>query len=376
LPGKKRKEQVTNQQERPAAAGIPFDPGRVGRILIIKLRAVGDVVLSTIVIDNLRRAFPAAVIDFLTEAAARDVVSGHAQLDHILIHERAAIAGLGIRDQLKANLAFLQRVRGCRYDLVFDFFGNPRSALITRWSGAAWRVGYDYRIRRRAYNVVVASRADQVHEAEWHLDALIHLGIPVVSRQLSLAGSEAAEARAGAFWREAELEGKRVVALNFSGGWPAKRWPLERFAELAGLVAGRHDAHLLAVWGPGELAQAQALAAMAAVPVTLIPETNLKELAALLGRVDLLVSTDSGPMHIAAAMGTPCVALFGPTNYRLQGPWGSNHQIVTNSGLGCLGCNRTACDHTSCMQGLTVEAVLAGVDRALAYLPRRRKERR
>lgn len=346
------------------------------RILIIKLRAVGDVVLSTIVIDNLRGTFPTAAIDFLTEAAARDVVSGHAQLNEILILERAAIAGMDPRDQLRANLAFLQRVRGRRYDLVFDFFGNPRSALITRWSGAAWRVGYDYRFRRRAYNVVVPSRADQVHEAEWHLDALTHLGIPVLSRHLSMAQSEAAAVRAEAFWHEAELEGKRVVALNFSGGWPAKRWPLERFAELAGHVAGRYDARLLAVWGPGELPQAQELAAMAPVPVTLIPETNLKELAALLGRVDLLVSTDSGPMHIAAAMGTPCVALFGPTNHLLQGPYGSNHQIVTNNSLDCLGCNCTACSHTSCMQGLTVEAVLAGVDRAVASLSRRHQERR
>lgn len=360
--------------QRPGAAEGLFDPGRVRSILIIKLRAIGDVVLSTIVIDNLRRAFPDAAIDFLTEAAARDVVSGHAQLDSIMILERTAIARMTLRDQLRANLAFLKRIRSRKYDLVFDFFGNPRSALITRWSGAAWRVGYDYRMRRRAYNIVVPSRADQVHEAEWHLDALAHLGIPVVSRRLSLAGSGAAEERAQAFWREAELEGKRVVALNFSGGWPAKRWPLERFAGLADRLAGRYQARILVVWGPGELPQAQQLAAMAAVPVTLIPETNLKELAALLGRIDLLVSTDSGPMHIAAAMGTPCVALFGPTNPRLQGPFGSNHQIITNSGLDCLGCNRTTCDHISCMNGLTVEAVFTGVERALASLPGRKGE--
>ncbi|HNW61233.1 MAG TPA: glycosyltransferase family 9 protein [bacterium] len=364
---------MTPSAPRTAAERRP-DPGSIRRILIIKLRAVGDVVLSTIVIDNLRRAFPAAAIDFLTEEASRQVVSGHPQLDEVVVLERKAIARLGAAARLAAHRDFLHRIRAARYDLVFDFFGNPRSALLTWWSGAAWRIGYDYRVRRNAYTVVVPSRAATVHEAEWHLDALSRLGIPVVSHHLSFAMSPEAVDKAARFWREAGLEGAPVLALNFSGGWVAKRWPLARFAELAGRLVPLYRARILVIWGPGELEQAQQLAALAPVPVTLIPAADLKELAALLQRVDLMISTDSGPMHIAAAVGTPCVGLFGPTNPHLQGPYGPGHQIVTVPGLGCLGCNRTACDHIRCMAELSVGQVLDGVARAAAALPVLRKE--
>lgn len=348
-------------------------PETIRRILIIKLRAIGDVVLSTIVIDNLRRAFPQAAIDFLTEEASQQVVSGHPQLDQVVVLERKAIARLGAGEQLRAHFAFMRRIRTAGYDLVFDFFGNPRSALLTWWSGAAWRVGYDYRLRRNAYSVIVPSRAASLHEAEWHLDALTFIGIPVLSRHLSFALSAVAQEEAAAFWRQEGLEGERVMALNFSGGWAAKRWPLERFAELAGALVQRYRARILIIWGPGEFEQARQLAALAPVPVTLIPATDLKQLAALLQRVDLMISTDSGPMHIAAAVGTPCVALFGPTDPRLQGPYGAGHQIVTAAGVPCLGCNRTACDHTSCMTTLSVAEVLAGVGRADASLPAERQ---
>lgn len=337
----------------------------VKRILVIKLRAIGDVVLSTIVIANLRAAFPGATLHFLTEAMCREVVSGHPDLDEVIVLDRKAMGKLGPRGQFAAHLAFLRRIRRARYDLVFDFFGNPRSALITRWSGARWRVGYDFRMRRFAYNVVVPSRANELHEAEWHLDALTHAGIDTPFRHLAVIPGAAAEAMAAAFWREAGLTGRQVIALNFSGGWAAKRWPIDRFAELAGLLAGRHAVAILIIWGPGELEQAQQLAAAAAVPVTLIPAVGLAELAALLARVDLMVSTDSGPMHIAAAMGTRCVGLFGPTNYRLQGPYGVGHRVVVKRGLECLGCNRTACSHVSCMAGLTTAAVLEEVEAAM-----------
>jgi lipopolysaccharide heptosyltransferase I len=338
----------------------------VHKILIIKLRAIGDVVLSTIVIDNLRRSFPAATIDFLTEAACQEVVLGHPQLDDVIVLDRKSIARLSPWGQLRANCDFLRRIRAARYDLVFDFFGNPRSALLTWYSGAAWRVGYNYRMRQKAYNVVVPSRASEVHEAEWHLDALDRLGIPTPSRHLAFSVSAAAEGTADSFWREAGLHDQLVMALNFSGGWAAKRWPIERFASLAGKLVERYGARIIAIWGPGEETEAHRLAESATVPVTLIPKTGLKELAAILARVDLMITTDSGPMHIAAAMATPCVALFGPTDYRLQGPYGRNHQIVVKQGLACLGCNRIACDHISCMNGLMVEDVLAAVERAMA----------
>jgi ADP-heptose:LPS heptosyltransferase len=257
-------------------------------------------------------------------------------------------------------------IRNQNYDLVVDFFGNPRSALMTYLSGAKNRVGYNFRFRQRAYTKVVPSRANVIHEAEWHLDALTHLDIPIVSRKLNFEVGEGSKNFANNFWQQADLTGKRVIALNFSGGWPAKRWPTDRFAHLADILMELYSARIILTWGPGEREAAEKLQEQVVGPTLLIPEANLKQLAAILQRADILITTDSGPMHVAAAMGTPCVALFGPTNAKLQGPYGSFHKIVQAEGLDCLGCNRLKCDHISCMTLITVSDVLTAVKQTIA----------
>lgn len=335
------------------------------KILLIKLRAIGDVVMSTIVLDNLAAAFPDAAIDFLTEPAAAGIVLGHPALRDVLVLDRRAWKKQGWVEQLKSNASFLRSIRSKKYDLVFDFFGNPRSALITAWSAAPVRVGYNYRIRRLAYNRIVLSRANEIHEADWHLDALTALHIPTVSHRLQIATTAQDRKFAQDFLRTCGWPEKKMVAINFYGGWPAKRWPLARFAELADAIAQHYDVGFVVTWGPGEEAGARQLRDMAHVPLHLAPPTSLKQAAALLADVSLMVTTDSGPMHIAAAMNTPCVAIFGPTNPELQGPYGPQHVIVRKEELDCLCCNQLDCSHTSCMGQLSVAQVLAAVQEGI-----------
>ncbi len=341
-------------------------PEKMEKILVIKLRAVGDVVLSTIVLENLRAAFPKSRIDFLTESANKEIVLSNPVLNQVIVLEKSRLSALPFFKRLFPSLRLLRNVRNQQYDYVFDFFGNPRSAFITWISAAKVRVGYDYRIRRFAYNVVVPSRADKVHEADWHLDALSALNLPVSSRKLDVSIGRGSKNFAETFWAQANLGGQRTVALCFSGGWPAKRWPLDRFAHLADRLQEIYDARILILWGPGEKERALELQALASKTTVLIPESNLAQLAAILEKADMLVTTDSGPMHIAAAMSTPCVALFGPTNAKLQGPFGEMHEVVLKTGLECLGCNRLDCSHPACMTGLTVSDVLAAVERCVA----------
>ena len=257
-------------------------------------------------------------------------------------------------------------VRHQHYDLVFDFFGNPRSALITWWSRARIKVGYDYRFRSWAYTHVVKSRAREVHESIWHLDALETVGLPVVSRKLSFFVGEGSKNFADNFWQQQDLYSKRVIAVNFSGGWPTKKWSIDRFAHLADCLCEIYRARVLVLWGPGEKETALRIRELTTRSVSLIPESNLKQLAAILQKVDLLVTTDSGPMHIAAAMETPCVALYGPTHPGLQGPFGDQHQIVKSNTLDCLGCDRLDCDHIACMEDITVPIVLDAVEKCIS----------
>jgi len=330
----------------------------VRKILIIKLRAIGDVVLSTIVIPNLRQAFPAARIDFLTEKMSAEVVQGHPDLNDVLVLDRVQIQQLPATRQAVENYQFIRDLRERRYDLVFDFFGNPRSALLTWLSGAKIRVGYNWRARQLFYTRVVPSRAATVHEAEFHLDALRALGIPIVSRHPGFPIDPASENFARDFLIKNHLMNYGLlVGMNVSGGWEAKRWPLEKFAALADLLVEKCRAQILLFWGPGEKPYAQKVAQSQKRTAILAPPTHLKQMGALMKYCHLVVSNDSGPMHISAAIGTPTVGIFGPTNAKLQGPFGEKNEVALETSLPCLGCNLTRCAHNSCMKNLSVETV-------------------
>jgi len=330
----------------------------IKKILVIKLRAIGDVILATPVVENLRRAFPQAQIDFLTEKMCAPIVAGHPALHEILILDR---------QQAGASRQLIQQIRQRQYDMVIDLFGNPRSAVLTLLSGAARRVGFRFRVRQYAYNLKVEARGDRVHEVEFNLDALRALKIPIVTRKLFVAVDEASENFATQFWRENGLEDRRVIGLNASGGWYTKRWPLENFAQLGDRLRRELNAVVLLLWGPGEYEDVTFMAQTMRAPALLAPATNLKQLAALLARLTMLVSNDSGPLHLAAAMGTPVVGIYGSTRPDLQGPWGEGHEIVVKTGLPCLGCNGVTCKIVThdCMKQLEVEKVWEAVQRCL-----------
>jgi len=308
--------------------------------------------MSTVVLDNLRNAFPEAALDFLTEPAPAEILLDHPVLRRVVVLHRAK----GIRGWVSAA-SFIRALRREQYELVIDFFGNPRSALLTWFSRAPHRVGYDYRIRKRAYNHIVRSRANELHEVDWHLDALTTLGIPIISRKPQVLFGEEEERFAEQFMRELGWPDHPIAAINVSGGWPAKRWPIERFAALIDAISEKSSWRFMAIWGPGERANAEKLAELTQVPVMPTPPTTLKKLASLLQKAAIMITNDSGPMHIAAALGTPCVAIFGPTNPKLQGPYGEQHCVVRKESLPCLGCNRLNCEHTSCMGQLTTAEV-------------------
>jgi lipopolysaccharide heptosyltransferase II len=342
-----------------------LDRGSIRKILVIKLRAIGDVLLSTVVLNNLRKAFPSAAIDFLTEPPARDVVDGHPAVNRTIVYDLSRQGPVG----------YLTQIRRERYDLVFDLFGNPRTALLTRASGARHRVGYAFRGRQYAYNVVVRGRGDTVHNTQFNLDALEAVGIPVVDRSLAFPLRPEDLDYVQEFVRNAGLFTNPIVALNTSGGWYTKRWPLERFAELADRIAAELGASIVLTWGPGQKEDAKRVGSLMTRPAFVPPPTTLRQLAALLQRCAFMVTNDSGPMHIAAAVGTPVLGIYGPTNPLLQGPYGQGHLVVRQEGLECLSCNLTQCPVQGhpCMNDLGTATVFEAVRRLASMHPARLK---
>lgn len=330
------------------------------KILVMRLRGIGDVILSTPVLDNLHRAFPRAEIDYLTEPPSAPLLQNHPVVKRVHVLAHRSWQKLPWREQLRANWNFVRELRAQKYDMVIDLFGNPRTALLTHLTRAPLRVGFRFRVRRFAYNRVVTPRGDQLHAVEFNLDVLRALHVPIVTTRLNVV----VEPSAGidAFWREHELESHgRVIAFNAFGGWYTKRWPLAAFAKLGDRLQRELNAKVILLWGPNEWEEVNQMAGMMQTRALIAPQTDLPALAALLARVHLLVANDSGPMHLAAALQTPVVAIFGPTRPHLQGPWGEGHVIVTKEGLPCLGCNGLTCKIVThdCMQKLEVEEVFA-----------------
>ena len=329
---------------------------RIQRILVIKLRAIGDVLLSTVVTKNLRLAFPDAQIDYLTEPSSVDVLRGNPFVKDTLVFDKDTMSGVEL----------IRLVRSKHYNLVIDLFANPRTALVTRLSGAEYRVGYNFRGRAYAYNIVVKPRGGLVHNTQFNLDALEAIGVAIQDSNIYFQFADDDAAYVDAFLRTANLENKFIVTLNSGGGWYTKRWGLDRFAELGDRIAQTYNAAIVLTWGPGQQADVESICSMMKEPAFVPPATTLNQLGALLKRSAFVVTNDTGPMHIAAALQVPVLGIYGPTNPTLQGPYGTKHVVVRNEGLECLGCNLTECPiGHPCMLELSVDTVFRGVEQLL-----------
>ena len=309
---------------------------------------MGDVVLSTIVLENIRRALPDARIDFLTETASAEIVRSHPAVSSALVYDRHQMSGWDL----------IRLVRKSRYDAILDLFGNPRTALVTRLSGAGVRIGYRFRGRTYAYTHIVEPRGGVVHNTQFNLDALEAMGIPIVDRSIRLYPSDDDRRMIDQFLGSAGLQGKTLVALNASGGWYTKRWSTANFAALADRIVSTYGWAIILPWGPGQRPEVEQLRDHMRQAAVIPPATTLLQLAALFERCAYVVTNDSGPMHIAAASGSHVLGIYGPTRPELQGPYDTGHATVRREGLDCLGCNLTECPIGNiCMTELTVETV-------------------
>lgn len=334
----------------------------------MRLRGMGDVILTAPLLDNLRSAFPQAEIDYLTEPPSAPLLQNHPALHEVIVFTHQGWKKLPPLGHARAYWQFVQHVRARRYDWVIDLFGNPRTAVLTLLSGAPRRIGFNFRGRRHAYNCIVEPRGDRLHAVEFNLDVLRALSVPIITHKPALPIANDAAAFIEHFWQEQQLESySSVIGFNAFGGWYTKRWPMPAFAELGDRLQKECGARVILLWGPGEWEEANQIAGLMKISPVLAPTTTLPQLAALLARMDLLVANDSGPMHLAAAVSTPVVAIFGPTRPDLQGPWGDGHKIVLKAGLPCLGCNGLTCRIVThdCMLKLPVDQVFAAVESSL-----------
>lgn len=310
----------------------------VNRILIIKLRGIGDVVLSTIVLKSLKQKFPDSKIDYLTEKPSNFLLEPLEEVSEIKIFKKKNLS-----DRLKTFL----EIRNNKYDLVFDFYSNPGTAQITFFSGARYRAGFPYKGRKYAYNLFGPVERNKFHSADLHIEFLKKIGIEPVSSpclQYGIYQSELDSALEFKF--KLNLEHKKLVGLSPSGGWQSKKAPAEVFINAAkALLTIETDVHFLIHWGPGDEDDANKIYNNLKDSATLAPPTSIREMGAYLKICDAVLANDSGPMHIAAAVNAPVLGLFGPTSPALQGPYGKSNSYIHKNDLHCIECNLLQCPY-------------------------------
>ncbi len=347
-------------------------PAAPQRILLTQLRRIGDVLMTTPAVRQVREAFPQAHLTFLTEAPSDQIYRHSPRVDEVL-----AVRPHG---GLVARLGLMARLRARRFDAVVDFFSNPGSAQLTRISGAPLRIGYAFRGRRWAYTHPVAPPTGLTYAAADKLLLLEPLGIAprptqgpgaALLPELFLAEQERRFARE-TLAALGVADGDLLVALCPTSRQPYKVWPARHFARLADGLIERHGAKVLMISGPGEEPFVDAVRrAMARRALPSIAPPSLLEMAALLERCRLFVGNDGGPRHFAVAVGTPTVAVFGRPFPEHWTPPGMTEHRTASYDPGCKNaCTYPRCSHLNCINLVRYEPVEAHAEALLAEVPR------
>jgi lipopolysaccharide heptosyltransferase I len=304
------------------------------KIAIVKLSSIGDVVHALPVAVALKREFPGTHVTWVAEAREATLVAGHPAVDEVIVADtrgwRREWAGtVAIREAL----AVARGLRAHAFDVVLDLQGLMKSGLITALTRAPRRIGFARGFRREwgaalFTNEWVRPARDARHVVEQYAAMLTPLGITRPAIEFRLPVDATAEQSIDAFLAGAGLKARDgFVLVNAGAGRPDKRWPVSSFREVVQRLAGDGTTRVVVLWGPGEEDDARAIAG-AATGVVAAPPTTLRELVALARRARLMIAGDTGPLHIAAAVGTPCLGLYGPTSGVRNGPYGAGHRVL------------------------------------------------
>lgn len=358
--------QITTSNARPTAAANAA-VNRSPRILIVRLTAIGDVIHGIPVLCALRSAVPNAYLAWITEGMAGAVLEGHPALDELIRVPRHFWKSP--REIWKMR----ERLRSRKFDITLDLQCLTKSAMTAWLTGASRRIGksgeHGRELSQWFNNVLIEASA--AHVIEHYLSMLRPLGIESPAVRFDLAERPADAQAAERFLHEARLTGQPIAIANPGAGWPSKMWPAERYGELAQYMHQQHGLRTVAVWGTAsELPLAATIVAASAGHAVLAPPTSMLELAALCRRAVLFIGSDTGPMHLAVAVGTPTVSLHGPSRADWCGAYGpENIRMQVRYEAGSSLERRRADD--SAMRAITVAMVAHACDERLAQHSRR-----
>ena len=318
----------------------------IKKILVIQLRRIGDVLLTTPAVRALKKTFPDAEIDFLTEPPCHEVLWQNPDIQEILVYEK------------RRKLNWFLNLRKRNYDCVIDFLGTPTTMLLTAFSGAPLRAGPGGVFWKFGYNRLMNSTGKLYAPAE-KTAMLGFLGVKPDSTLPVLKLKDEDVAWAKSFAAGFAPSG-RLIAFAPASRKITRQYPWWLYARLARLVTRDDWARVVILWGPGEKETARKIAEASGGRTALAPETGtLGKLAALISRADFLITNCNGPKHIAVAVGTPTLTIYGSSPPSVWNPPDDgNHRVIRLESLKCIGCGLAECpEHLECLMNLPPEEI-------------------
>jgi lipopolysaccharide heptosyltransferase I len=315
------------------------------QILVVKLSSLGDLCHALPTVRALKHGLNADV-DWATQTNYAAVVRCFTDVRRVI--------GFPRRGGVAERVRFARELRRARYDLILDLQGLLKSALVTRLARGVRRIGPSFHREgaRLFYNAVAGVRDKQRHAVAEILDVVRHLQLPLPAQPEFPV----------VFPKQQIAAGHPRIALAPCSRWPTKNWPAARFGAAARALHAETGATFFLVGAPEDRPVCDEIAAtLGPAAVNRCGETSLVELGGVLAEMDLALTVDSGPMHVAAALGVPVLALFGPTDPQRTGPFGARHRVLQAPAETCGPCFRDHCRHTQplCMEYLQPDAVVA-----------------
>lgn len=332
------------------------------RLLIVKLSSLGDVIHALPTLEALRSLYPEGHITWLVEEVHAPVLAGHPALDEVWALPRLRPGNGRFLSALRESLKMARRVLEQPFDLVIDLQGLLKSAMWTALARSPRKLGYD-RTREMSYLALTERLAPynpEAHAVRRCLNVARHLGAPAQAPRFRL-GLPRPDLNHLLSHKTDEL----LTVMHPGARWPTKLWPAAPWARLADWLFREKGFRVVITGSSGDRELVEEIIAQTETqPLNLAGRTSLAELAALLQKAQFAVTTDTGPMHLAAALGTPVAALFGPTAPWRTGPFGEGHEVVRLE-LGCSPCFQRQCPEPRCLLELPVARVQAAVEKIL-----------
>jgi ADP-heptose:LPS heptosyltransferase len=333
-----------------------FPKHQIKKILVIQLRAIGDVVLSTAALSLLRSFFENSEIHFLCSPPSDSLLNGLSSVDQVLLYPFSPRNLLGA-------FKVLPEIKHRAYDLVIDYQGTPGTAFLTRFSGAKFRLGWKIPGRQWAYNLHSLANQKQEYVAIQKCRMLKELGINHISSKTEISLNKNDLMIVESYLNSLDIKSHQLlINITPKGKRQARSWFPEKIARLADLLIEKHQAVVFYSYAPGEKQYIEQIKKMNRFEVHMLPDWKLSTFAAFLSRVNLHFSYDNGPKHIAIALGIPTVSLFATDPPVLWNPMDNPNHISILADVPCKFCGLRECHLMICMKKIEPEVVLAEIE--------------